>query len=489
MSPDEPASPERLDAQFNQIVQRSYGPDVPQWPSAAQPSPNPPHQNPQNPTPYANQPYPNQPYPNQPYPTPQYPGPYGVPQNPQRPRKTGRIVALVTSLMAIVCLIGLAFAAAALNAMPKDRQTEPPTESELVADQVRTALAKQRTALLAGDETAYLSVLDGSIDAADKAALGRQFRSLRAMKVVEWRDQVMTSTDLPDSDLWDVDVISSACFVVNPCPEGQAASNTKWRIAEGTARLADWDAGRHPHPWQASELVAKVGKRVVAATTKDLEKDLANVLKAAEDAAKVADRFTQNKPPARYVVYYAGANEWKTWFLTKPPDWSAGVAVDVSDDRYEVVLNAEEMDDLMPLYLRHELTHASSMPGKVSTGEKYWYLMEGIAELAALDGAPAREHPGLRSVPAALAASGSKGFRLEAPGADAKEEVVDGSYAVAFLSARCMAERFGERKFVEFFHAVLHENKPEEKASDEVFGMEWAALSRDCLDYVRSIAG
>ena len=212
-------------------------------------------------------------------------------------------------------------------------------------------------------------------------------------------------------------------------------------------------------------------------------------MKVADESAKVADRFARAKPPTRYIIYYAGSAEWKTWFLTKPPDWSAGVAVDVSDDRYEVVLNAEEMDELMPLYLRHELTHASSMPGRVSSGDKYWYLMEGIAELGALDGAPAREHPGLRGVPAALAASGAKGFRLEAPGADADEMVVDGSYAVAFLAARCMAERFGEKKFVEFFHAVLHDDVPEEKASEDAFGMEWGSLSRDCLDYVRSAAG
>jgi hypothetical protein len=456
VSPDEPVSPERLDAQFNQIVQRSYGSDAPQWPAAVPPGAFPP----------------------------------AGPQGPRKPRRTGRIVALVASLTAIMCLVGLAFAASVLDALPRDRRADPPSESELVADKVRSALGKQRAALLAGDEGAYLAVLDDAIDAADREALGRQFRSLRNMKVVDWRDQVMTSTDLPDSDLWDVDVISSACFVVIPCPEGQATSNTKWRVSGDAARLADWDAGRHPHPWQASELVARTGSRVVAATTKQHESKLAELLREAEDAAKVADRFANAnaRPPSRYIVYYAGATEWRTWFLTKPPDWSAGVAVDVSDDRYEVVLNAEEMDDLMPLYLRHELTHAASMPGRVSSGEKYWYLMEGIAELGALNGAPAREHPGLRSVPAALAASGDKGFEVEAPGADADEKVVDGSYAVAFLAARCMAERFGENKFVEFFHAVLHEDATEEKASEDVFGMDWAALSDACLDYVRSAA-
>jgi hypothetical protein len=450
VSPDEPASPERLDAQFHQIVRHSYGPVPPQWPTAVLPPPPP----------------------------------------PRRKRKAGRILALASSLVAVLCLIGLAFAASVINALPGDRRAGPPSESEMAASKVREALETQRTALLSGDMTKYLSVLDESIDAVDREALGRQFRSLRSMKVVDWRDQVMTSTHLADGDLWDVDVISSACFVVVPCPEGQATSNTKWRITEGLARLADWDAGRHPHPWQASELVARVGQRVVAATTKVHEADLANLVQEAEEAARIADRFADpdGKPPARYIVYYAGKTEWNTWFLTKPPDWSAGVAVDVSDDRYEVVLNAEEMDDLMPLYLRHELTHAASMPGTVASGERYWYLMEGIAELGALDGAPAREHPGLRNVPDALAASGAKGFRIEAPGAGADEEVVDGSYAVAFLAARCMAERFGEGKFVEFFHAVLHENKTEESASEEVFGTDWAALSGDCLDYVRSAA-
>lgn len=442
MAPDEPASPERLDAQFSQIVQQNYGVGAPQWPA---------------PVPY-----------------------------PQKKRPSaGRVVAVVGSVMAVLCMVGLAMAATALNVLAPER-TEPRGESQRVADRVGAALQRQRAALLSGDEAAYLAVLDPSIDGSDKEALGRQFRSLRAMKAVQWRDQVTTATALGTDDLWEVDVVSSACFVVEPCPPEQVASKTRWRVVGEQATLADWDAGRHPHPWQASELIARIGERVVAATTRQHEGRLAEVLREAERAAKVADRFAQDKPPPRYVVYYAGKAEWRTWFSSRPPDWSAGVAVDVSDDRYEVVLNGEEMvADMMPTYLRHELTHASSMPGKVTSGEKHWWLMEGIAELAAFDGEPARDHPGLDGVAAALSVSG-KGFQLEPPGADATREVVDGSYAVAFLAARCLVERFGEKGFVQFFHAVLHENRGEDRSASELFGMQWADLSEACMDYISS---
>jgi hypothetical protein len=340
-------------------------------------------------------------------------------------------------------------------------------------------------ALLAGDEVGYLSILDPALTDEDKAALKRQFHSLRAMKVADWQDRVMTAT--PDSGgLWAVDLIGSACFVSAPCPQGQALSTTKWMVKGDVATLAGWDPGRHPHPWQVDELVASAGGRTLVATTKAYEKDLARVVREADRAAAVADRFAKDKPPTRYVIYYAGPDQWNSWFRTKPPHWSAGVAVDVSSDRYEVVLNGADMtDEDMPLYLRHELGHAASLPGRVAGAEEAWWLIEGIAELAGFDSMQTRSHPGIAHADDALAKS-PKGFELGEPVSADDADLVAGSYAVAFLAARCLSERFGEAKFVEFFHAVLHGGRKAAEAGQDIFGIAWTSLTSECADYVRS---
>jgi hypothetical protein len=406
---------------------------------------------------------------------------------PSKKRRTGAIVAVVCSVLALLCMGGLAIAASVID-WPRARQSSPPPNApDRAAGVVRSVLDKQRAALLSGDEAGYLAILDPSIDPDDKVGLSRQFRSLRAMKVVDWQDKVVTATE-EGPDRWDMDLSSSACFVTAPCPEGQAVANTKWLIKGDAATMVDWQPGRQPHPWQLSELVANSGERTVVATTKDQAGKLPTVLREAEKAAKVADRYGGKNPPVRYVIYYAGRNEWRKWFGWDPPDWSAGVAVDVSDDRYEVVLNAEQMDsESMPAHLRHEMTHAATLPGKFHDGPNLWWLKEGIAELAEANGTPARDHPGIDGASAVLVASG--GFEVKPPEDIAEEEAVDGAYAVAFLATRCLTERFGDEKFMQFFHAVVHEGKTEAQASPRVFGVDWAPLSSECLSYVRSTTG
>jgi hypothetical protein len=391
---------------------------------------------------------------------------------------------LILFAVVALCVCGLVATVAVLRSRVPE-PTRSPSASDRVVATVRGALEKQRAALLAGDEAGYLAVLDADAEQASRASIRQQFRSLVAMKVVEWRDQVMTATDELDGR-WAIDVASSPCFVTAPCADAHALSSERWRVLGETATMISWQPGRQPHPWQVSELISSSGNRTIVATTKDQERKLANLLKEAEKAALVADRFARQEPPSRYVIYYAGREEWRRWFAWNPPDWSAGVAVDVSADRYEVVLNAGQMNaDSLPAHLRHEMTHASSLPGKFRDTDELWWLKEGIAELAEANGAPIRDHPGLGGASAALAAS-TTGFEIKPPADEEKDVVVGGAYAVAFLGARCLSERFGEKKFVEFFHAVLHDGKSEAVASSDVFGADWVVITRDCLDYAHA---
>lgn len=446
MHPEDTPRPEQIDAKFAQIVNQSYGPQAPQWPST------------------------------------------GYPQLVLKPRRRwGRWIALIGAVMALVCagVLGLGILVLRMDRGPDVAASQPPTEQELILQEVRDVLAGQSAALLSGDEAGYLAVLDPKADAEVRLALTRQFRSLREMKVAQWRDEMNFAADKSDGR-WGIVVRSYVCFVTTPCADGIAVSDTVWRVGESATTLLDWEPGERNHPWQVSELVAASGERTIVATTKAHASKLTNVLKEAEQAALVADRFAQDEPPPRYVVYYAGKDEWNKWFSWKPSEWTAAVAISVSDDRYEVVLNDEAMhpSDLAG-HLRHELTHASSLAGKFTDVDELWWLKEGIAEFAEADGAPIRHHPGLPTAAEVLSKS-AKGFEVEPPTDESENEQVSGAYTVAFLAVRCLTDRFGERRFADFFHAVIHDRLTLGEASSNVFGRQWRGLSDECLRYVKS---
>lgn len=443
MHPD--PTPEQIDAQFSQIVHQSYGGQLP-------------------------------------------PVPYVPPPRPRRP--WGRWLALATAVLAAVCVgagVGVVKVIDLLD-QPGAGAGDPTPEPPVLAH-VRKALEVQRDALLAGDEDGYLSVLDALVGLDDRTALSRQFRSLRAMRVADWRDHLGRITQNLSDELWVVRVSSSVCFVTAPCDDGRAMAETKWKFTGDSVTLAAWDTAEIPHPWQLSEVASLSGERTIVAAAKDHAGKLPTVLREAEKAALVADRFAWRAKPSRYVVYYAGKQEWSKWFGLRLADWTGAVAISISEDRYEVMLNGADMNaDTMAGHLRHELTHASSLAGARDDSKRLWWLKEGLAELAESAGAPIRHHPGLRNASKVLDDS-DDGFEVAQPTDESKDEAVSGAYAVAFLAVRCMSEREGEERLTQFFHAVVHEASSYEQASADVFGTDWAQISGECLSYVEAAVG
>lgn len=359
-----------------------------------------------------------------------------------------------------------------------------------VLEKVREVLDQQRAALLSGNEAGYLAVVDPEMTKKDRDGLVRQFRLLRAMQVAQWTDEPQQARDW-SNDKWAIDITSSACFVKPVCANAGAGAKTEWRVKGAIATLVSWTPDTEIHPWQASELVARAGERTIVATTKPYASRLPSLVAEAEKAAVIADRFARDgKTPARYVVYYAATPEWKQWFGWTPPDWSGGVAIDVSDDRYELVLNADYLhpsavDDL----LRHELTHASSLPGRYTNSRALWWLIEGIAELAEMEGSPASSHPGASEIAKLIANGTVTSLDVPPPTSSAEEEIVAARYGVAFLGVRCISERFGEEKLVQFFHRVVHDGIALSVAAPQILQMEWQPLNSECFGYVRETAG
>ncbi|WP_212827893.1 hypothetical protein [Catellatospora sp. TT07R-123] len=428
----------------------------------------------------------------------------GAPVPPPRKRR-GKLVAIVAVVVVLACLgagtlvvLGVPWLVKQADknpsANPSTARSPKPGDpvsvaQAWVADKISKALAKQDEALIKGDESGYLSVVDPAATAAVET-LQRQFQSLRAMKVSLIADKADRPSPVATADgEWRTEVTTQTCFVVTPCEDAEAKSGTRWRIDNDQAVIVEWTprtGNPSPHPWQVSELVASAGERTVVATTPTYAAKLPTLLREAEKAAQVADRFVRpDHKPSRYIVYYAGKREWKSWFNWGPPDWAGGVAIDVSDDRYELVLNADVLQpSFLDNILRHELTHASSLPGRYTDRDDLWWLVEGLAEVAEMSGLPVKQYEGLPDVKRYL-----KGWdgnvEVEPPGDKTDEWIVGARYGIGFLALRHVSEKFGEKKLVEFFHAIVHDHQSIENAATKVLGVSWPALEKECADYIK----
>ncbi len=362
-----------------------------------------------------------------------------------------------------------------------------------LSDRMTAQLQRQSTALLGGDRAGYLAVAE-KVAHAD---LSRRFAALRALKVTVWRAE---PSGLPVPVVgkvgeWRLLVRFQYCFVAPDCRPSPVLIGTRWRENGDQPLLVAMEESKSAEtgtrPWEISDLAVVVGARTIVATTPALRGKLPGLLAQAEAAARVADGYTvAGSPPDRYRIFYAGRTEWQRWYGGGRPQWTGGYAVTVGGGHHEVVLNAEGLsssstDDL----LRHELTHAASLPERGYPGKTTWWLVEGLAELAGAGGQPVDRYEGLAEV-RKLVRGGWDG-RLESitPGDDAPAEQVGGSYGVGYLAVRHLVDRYGPQRLLTFFKAVVHERKTLDVAADEAFGEQWSTLHDECVAYVRTAAG
>jgi hypothetical protein len=404
----------------------------------------------------------------------------------------------------VVCSVPVVVAVAFLDRGPgAEASTSPrpvssplPGDPESVAqlwlrERMTDVLNQQAAALLRGDERGFLAAAVAKSPAV--TALRRQYRSLRALRVTVWQPRI---SDLPSREgaEWAVSVSFGHCFAAPGCRAARVAVPTRWVESAGVPRLVAVDpspsAQDGPRPWEVSDLVVAAGRRTVVATTAAQKPRLATLLTEAEQAASVADRYAvDGTPPDRYLIFYAGDAEWKRWYGGGRPDWTAGYAVPVGSGHFDVVLGARDLhstilDDL----LRHEMTHASSLPDEGYRTGANWWLVEGVADHAAAGGRPVSRYESLPDV-RRLVAEGWRGPLASAePGEGAADWQVSGAYGIGYLAVRHLVDRYGLADVLAFFKAVVHERHSLEQASTDVFGEKWQALHDDCVSYVRSAA-
>ncbi|WP_435152920.1 hypothetical protein [Micromonospora aurantiaca (nom. illeg.)] len=362
-----------------------------------------------------------------------------------------------------------------------------------LGERMLALLDRQAVALVGADRAGFLAVAEP----AARPALSRRYAALRALRVTVWRpaaDGVPEAVEGRPGE-WRQTVTVGYCFVVPDCAPSTVELGARWRLAGEEPRLTALEPSEADpagvRPWQANDLAVTVGKRVVVATTPAQRRRLPGLLAQAETAARAADRYAiGGRPPDRYLVYYAGKGEWQRWYGGGRPKWTAGYAVGVGGGRHDVVLNAQivtpaGLDDL----LRHELTHAASLPDRGYADRADWWLVEGLAEYAGADGQPVHRYDGLTEVRNLVRGGWSGRLDEVAPADDASDDRVGGAYGVGYLAVRHLVDRYGEQRMLDFYRAVVHQGRTPEQAADEVFGDTWSMLHDDCVAYVRAVVG
>ncbi|MEU1684655.1 hypothetical protein [Micromonospora sp. NPDC005707] len=428
------------------------------------------------------------------------PPPEGVPQLPATRGRRWRLWAAVGLVLVLVAcgvpgvlLLGLVRDAAGRPAAERDGRGT--AAERRLGERMAAQLDRQAAALLDGDRAGFLAVAEP----AARPALIRRYAALRALRVTAWRpaaDGVPVAVDRRPGE-WRLAVTVGYCFVVPGCTPGSVELGTRWRVTGDGAEprlVAVEESGATPagaRPWEVSDLAVAVGKRAVVATTPALRAKLPGLLAQAEAAAKVADLYAvAGAPPDRYLVYYAGRAEWQRWYGGGRPKWTAGYAVGVGGGHHDVVLNAQSLtptgvDDL----LRHELTHAASLPDRGYADRSSWWLVEGLAEYAGADGQPVDRYEGLAEVRKLVRGGWNGRLDALAPADDAADDRVGGAYGIGYLAVRHLVDRYGEQRVLDFFRAVVHERRSMAEAADEVFGDPWSGLHDDCVAYLRAATG
>ncbi|MCM0675446.1 hypothetical protein NCC78_12210 [Micromonospora phytophila] len=419
-------------------------------------------------------------------------------------RRSRRFWPLWSALAAVVVLLTCGLPGALLVGVMRDRAgpaldrfgapADDPatTAARQLTERITAQLDRQSAALLGGDQAGFLAVAEPVAH----RDLRRRYAALRALRVTGWQASV---NGLPTPvegrpGEWRLLVEFRYCFVVPDCRTSPVLTGTRWRDAPQPRLLAveqSRSVETGTRPWEVSELAVAVGARTVVATTPALRGKLPGLLAEAEEAAKVADTYVvDGRPPDRYRIFYAGKTEWQRWYGGGRPKWTGGYAVTVGGGHHEVVLNADGLatggvDDL----LRHELTHAASLPERGYPGKSTWWLVEGLAEYAGADGRSVDRYEGLAEVRRLL--GGGWDGRLDSltPADSAPADRVGGSYGISYLSIRHLVDRYGQERLLAFFAAVVHERRPVAEAAERVFGESWSALHDECVAYVRAVVG
>ncbi len=378
----------------------------------------------------------------------------------------------------------------------------PPTPFERAG----AALDAQAAALLKGDEKGWLAAVDPS-----RPKLQTRYRALYAsLRALDLSDAEYRIATVPGDklDSGRVGAELTYCFAGTACPAWQNDAGlgpprllqtlTFRTVGDRYVITGFADAYAHandlqPTPWERGGLVYARGKRVTVAGPRSQKKHLRSVLRIAERAAVVNDRFAGyvGNPQPRYRVYLADSKAWKSWYGGIDEKWTVGYAIPLNTAGSDVVLRMSELlkdRKLMTTTIQHELGHVVTVGGVTGyDSDRHLWLSEGIAEYIGWSPEPARASWNRYGARAAFRDGKPPKTIAAAPfGAKASDRTVGSFYAMGHFAADCMADRYGERRLFTFVRMVLREEQTYDKAARAAFGKSFATVDKGCLTWIRS---
>lgn len=347
---------------------------------------------------------------------------------------------------------------------------------------IRATLDGQGAALLRGDRTGWLSNVDPSLS----QDWDRLYANLRGLQVSGWLPRTRA---VEEGARWDAEIQVRVCFAAPACPrtpetyvplDDVISARTSWTITGDRAILTRFEqfAVDGPVPWKKATLTFATGRRVVVAAPKNLSGATpAQWLPAAERAAHVADRYALTTPkPGRYLVFLAGQPEWDTAvgtnheaaaFVDRTSESTAFVVIDATG------IGADFGDECM---LRHELGHVATLLGTLDTGDDW--AVEGMAEYIAYAGRPVQSYELILDARWHVQHTGWTG-RLDLEWSTDPDERF-GFYAMGFLAMRCIGEKYGEPRLLNFFTEVVRRGESPAEASRSALNKPWDAVENTC---------
>jgi hypothetical protein len=367
----------------------------------------------------------------------------------------------------------------------------------LLEREVQTVLRGQVDALLSGDEKGWLAPVDVRAQSRYRAI----YRNLRNLEVSR-ADYGVEILDRSTAGTINARVMLGYCLSDAICP---AWAN---RVDTGAPKLlyqltltrrgddyvvtgiADVKDGNHlqPTPLENTELRFVRGRRVIVAGPPGQAKNLKRVLRAAEKAAAITDRFSTG-PPARYRIYLADDRSWKRWYGGRLSKWVVGYHLALNQTGSDIVLKAGRVldsDRQLALTVQHEMAHAVTMvPSHNRDQSEDLWLIEGIADyIGFLPGKPQNtesryalrawfdEHGAIKSI-----------VRPELTG-KSDDLTVSTLYATGHYAVGCMVDRYGQTRMLDFVKRVLQDGQELDPAARAAFGKPFKTVDRACVSWI-----
>ena len=333
-------------------------------------------------------------------------------------------------------------------------------------DTLQQLLTKQAAAVNRGDLSGWLAPVAPPL----RPRYQNLFRTLRALHAtVDYRAGRDGKVEL------------TYCFTSAKCPKNSPKIGQSVKAANGKITALSTTPGPEPTPWEQGDLIFAQGKRVTVGAPKALKAKLAEVVKIADDAATIDDRYAAyaDNRQTRYRIFLATDRTWRAWYGGKATEWAVGYMQPLGPAGADVVINPSRLPTRAALreVIQHELGHVATISGVTTRHEDMW-LVEGVAEYIGMQPRRAADTYSKSAL--------RRPTRLNPPplrdGASAKE--VAAFYAAGHFAVDCLVTQFGEPRAMEFVRQRLRLGDSLDDAARSSFGKPFSSVDRTCVGWV-----